>query len=164
MFQLLRFFPLGGWGGPEKDQILRHCLIHGLAIIRHLVQVLLRGMFQGQGQVSLAVVRFSWSGILSWCEVVPSWHFINIMTLLFTSSSEYPGYIGKLCAIRRVLAWLCRLWASDFSWFCCMFFFYPFAFLSRALLLFCSFLSLSVLSTTDTVFPFSRHHPLNCTK
>ena len=68
MFQLLRFFPLGGWGGPEKDWILWHYLVHGLAITCHLVQVLLWGTFQGRVQVSLAVVWFAWSGILSWCE------------------------------------------------------------------------------------------------
>ena len=32
----LRVVPLGGWGGPEKDQVLLHCLVHGLAIICHL--------------------------------------------------------------------------------------------------------------------------------
>ena len=37
MFQLSKFFPLGGWGGPEKNQILWHCLVQGLAIIRYLV-------------------------------------------------------------------------------------------------------------------------------
>ena len=100
MFQLLRFFPLGGWGGPEKDQILWHCLVHGLAIIRHLVQVLLWGAFQGQVQVSLAVVRFLWSGDPIMVQgVVPGWRFVDIMTLSFTSSSVYPGYVRKFCTI-----------------------------------------------------------------
>ena len=57
-----KVFPLGGWGGPEKDQILWHCLVHGLAIIHHPVQVSLQGAFQGQVQVSLVVVQFLWSG------------------------------------------------------------------------------------------------------
>ena len=102
MFQLLRFFPLEGWGGPEKDWILWHCLIHGLAIIRCLVQVLLWGAFQGQTQVSLAVVRFSWSGILLDVGAVPGWCFVNIMTLPFTPSSVYPGYVWKLCVIQSL--------------------------------------------------------------
>ena len=37
MFQLSKFFPLGGWGGPEKDRILQHCLVEGLAIVCYLV-------------------------------------------------------------------------------------------------------------------------------
>ena len=39
---------MGGWGGPEKDQVLQHCLIHGLAIICHL-QDLPQGTFPGSG-------------------------------------------------------------------------------------------------------------------
>ena len=31
------------------------------------LQLCLKGRFQGQVQISLAVVRFSWSGILTWC-------------------------------------------------------------------------------------------------
>ena len=45
-----------------------------------------------------------------------------------------------------------------------MFFFYPLAFLGRPLLLFCCLFSLSVLSATYTVLPFSRHCLLDCTK
>ena len=28
---------MGGWGGPEMDRILWHCLVQGLAIVRYLV-------------------------------------------------------------------------------------------------------------------------------
>ena len=55
-------------GGPEKDQILWHCLVQGLAIIHHLVQILLQGVFQGQVQVSWAVVRFLQSGDSIMCK------------------------------------------------------------------------------------------------
>ena len=100
MFQLLRFFPLGGWGGPEKDRILWHCIVHGLAIIHHLVQVLLRGAFQGQVQVSLAVVRFLWLGDPIMVQgAAPGWRSVDIMTFPSTSSSVYPGYVGKFCTI-----------------------------------------------------------------
>ena len=37
MFQLSKFFPLRGLGGPEKDRILRHCLVEGHAIVCYLV-------------------------------------------------------------------------------------------------------------------------------
>ena len=59
MFQLSKFFPLGGWGGPEKDRILRHCLVEGLAIICYLVL----------GSASGGITR-SDSGLMG-CDTVP---------------------------------------------------------------------------------------------
>ena len=75
---------MGGWGGPEKDQILQHCLIHGLAIIRHLVQVLLWGTFPGSGSglISCGMVFVIRDPIVVQ-GAVPGWRSINIMTLLF---------------------------------------------------------------------------------
>ena len=46
----------------KRTEFLQHCLVHGLTIIRHLVQVLLQGVFQGQIQVSWAVVWCLQSG------------------------------------------------------------------------------------------------------
>ena len=79
MFQLSRFFPLGGWGGPEKDRILWHCLVHGLAIIHHLIQVRFRGCSR---------VRFRSHGlwynscsqvILSWCK---GWFWVSVPLII----------------------------------------------------------------------------------
>ena len=68
MFQLSRFFPLGGWGGPEKDQIFSTALSMDLP----LSIILFRFCFGGHSRV-----RFRSHGlwydscslvILSWCK------------------------------------------------------------------------------------------------
>ena len=152
---------MGGWGGPEKDWILWHCLVHGLAIICHLVQVLLQGTFPGSGSglIGYGTVFMVRDPIMVW-GAVPGQH---LMTFLLALQVCTHGTSGS-STIQRVLAWLYELWTSDFSWFCCTFFFYPLAFLGRPLLLLCCSFSLSILSATYTVLPLSRHRTLDCTK
>ena len=92
MFQLLRFFPLGGWDGPEKDHVLRHCLVHGLAIICHLVQVLLRGTFLGLGSGLIGCgMIFMVRDPIMVQGVVPGWHFMTFLLALQVHAHGMSG-------------------------------------------------------------------------
>ena len=96
MFQLLRFFPLGGWGGPEKDWVLWHCLVHGLAIIHQLIQVLLQGTFPGSGSglIGCGTVFMVRDPIMVW-GVVPGWHFMTFLTFLLALQVRAHGTSGS---------------------------------------------------------------------
>ena len=87
---------MGGWGGPEKDWVLRHCLVHGLAIICHLVQVLLQGTFPGSGSglIGCGMVFIVRDPIVVW-GVVPSWCFVNLLSLLLTLQVCADGTSGS---------------------------------------------------------------------
>ena len=91
-FWLLRFFPLEGWGGPKKDRVLRHCLVHGLAIISHLVQVLLQGTFPGLGSglIGCGMVFMVRDPIMVQ-EVVPSRSFVSLFLALQVCAHGMSG-------------------------------------------------------------------------
>ena len=95
-FSFLRFFPLGGWGGPEKDWVLQHCLIHGLAIIHHLVQVLLQGMFPGSGSglISCGMVFMVRDPIMVW-GAFPGQRFVTLLTILLALQVRAHGTSGS---------------------------------------------------------------------
>ena len=87
---------MGGWGGPEKDWVLRHCFVHGLAIIHHLVQVLLQGTFpeSGSGLIGCGTVFMVSDPIVVW-GVVRSQCFMSLMSLLLALQVRAHGTSGS---------------------------------------------------------------------
>ena len=109
---------MGGWGGPEKDRVLRHCLVHGLAIICHLVQVLLQGTFPGSGSglIGCGTVFMVSDPIVVW-GAVPSWCFVSLLSLLLALQVCAHGKSGS-CVLSKE-SWLgsmgCELLTSGGS-------------------------------------------------
>ena len=148
---------MGGWGGPKKDWVLWHCLVHGLAIIRHLVQVLLRGMFPGLGSglIGCGTVFKVGDAIVVW-GLVPGQHFVTLLTFLLTLQVHAHGMSSSSVLSKE--SWLgsmgCGLLTAAGS----------VVHFSSIHWLFCCPFSLGVLSATYTVLPFSGHCTLDHTE
>ena len=156
---------MGGWGGPEKDRVLRHCLVHGLAIIHHLVQVLLRGTFPGLGSglIGCGMVFMVRDPNLVW-GVIPSWHFMNLLTFLLALQVHAHGTSGSSVLSKE--SWLgstsCRLLTpagsvvrfSSIHW----------PFLAGPSCFSAAPFSLGILSAAYTVLPLSGHCTLDRTE
>ena len=96
---------MGGWGGPEKDQVLQHCLVHGLAIIHHFVQVLLQGTFPGSGSglIGCGTVLMVRDPIMV-RGAVPGQHFMTLLTFLLALQVCAHGTFGS--SVLSEEAWL----------------------------------------------------------
>ena len=91
---------MGGWGGPEKDQILQHCLVQGLAIVHNLAQILLWGSFQGQIQVSWAVIWFLQSGDSIVVQgMVPGQYSVDHHDSSPQLLGAHPRHIREFCTV-----------------------------------------------------------------